>query len=64
MEEIRRSCADCATKGCDGKGGTRPAFCLSDDLPEGAMEAALGCYGDGEEGGCSAPPPRWSTTGT
>lgn len=48
MEE-RRSCIDCATKGCDGKGGRRPDFCLSDNMPKGLLEDSLEHYRDGEE---------------
>lgn len=49
MDEIRRSCADCGTKGCDGKGGRRPDFCLTDNMPEDALEESLTHYVDGEE---------------
>lgn len=48
MEE-RRSCIDCSTKGCDGKGGRRPDFCLTDHMPEGLLEGSLEHYRDGEE---------------
>ena len=49
MDE-RRTCADCATKGCDGKGRGRPEFCMTDDMPEGLLERSLECYRDGEDG--------------
>ena len=35
MTDERRSCVDCGTKGCDGKGAKRPDFCLTDNMPEG-----------------------------
>ena len=49
MDE-RRTCADCSTKGCDGKGRGRPEFCMTDDMPEGLLERSLECYRDGEDG--------------
>lgn len=45
-----RSCIDCGTKGCGGKGGRRPGFCLTDRLPEGMLEESVSHYGDGLEG--------------
>ena len=48
MEE-RLSCADCAAKACDGKGGKRPEFCLTDNMPEGLLERSLESYHDGED---------------
>ena len=48
MEE-RLSCADCAAKACDGKGGKRPEFCLTDNMPDGLLEKSLESYRDGED---------------
>lgn len=45
-----RSCIDCGTKGCGGKGGRRPGFCLTDRVPDGMLEESLSHYGDGLEG--------------
>lgn len=49
MEQRKRSCIDCATRGCDGKSGNRPAFCLTDNMPEGMLDSSLEHYVDGEE---------------
>ena len=50
MTGERRSCIDCGTKGCDGKNGRRPEFCLTDNLPEGLLDKSLESYRDGEDG--------------
>ena len=50
MTGERRSCIDCGTKGCDGKNGRRPEFCLTDNLPEGLLDRSLESYRDGEDG--------------
>ena len=50
MTGERRSCIDCGTKGCDGKGVKRPEFCLTDNLPEGLLDRSLESYRDGEDG--------------
>ena len=50
MTGERRSCIDCGTKGCDGKGVKRPDFCLTDNLPEGILDRSLESYRDGEDG--------------
>ena len=50
MTGERRSCIDCGTKGCDGKNGRRPDFCLTDNLPEGLLDKSLESYRDGEDG--------------
>ena len=44
-----RSCIDCGTKGCDGKGARRPEFCLTDNMPEGLLDESLKHYVEGEE---------------
>ena len=49
MTDERRSCVDCGTKGCDGKGAKRPDFCLTDNMPEGLLEGSLSHYAEGEE---------------
>ena len=49
MTDERRSCVDCGTKGCDGKGAKRPDFCLTDNMPEGLLEDSLSHYAEGEE---------------
>ena len=48
MDE-RRSCVVCGTKGCDGRGGRRPDFCLTDNMPEGLLESSLEHYREGED---------------
>ena len=48
MTDERRSCVDCGTKGCDGKGAKRPDFCLTDNMPEGLLEDSLSHYAEGE----------------
>lgn len=50
MDGEMRSCVDCGTKGCDGKNGRRPAFCLTDWMPEGLVDESLEIYRDGEDG--------------
>ena len=50
MTDERRSCVDCGAKGCDGRDGRRPDFCLTDNLPGGLLEESLGHYRDGEDG--------------
>ena len=49
MTDQRRSCIDCGTKGCDGKGARRPDFCLTDSMPDGLLDESLKHYVDGEE---------------
>ena len=49
MADERRSCVDCGTKGCDGKGAKRPDFCLTDNMPEGLLEDSLSHYAESEE---------------
>ena len=49
MTDQRRSCIDCGTKGCDGKGARRPDFCLTDSMPDGLLDESLKHYVEGEE---------------
>lgn len=50
MEEKGRSCIDCRSGGCDGTGGRRPPFCLTDSMPEGLVERSRERYEGTVEG--------------
>lgn len=48
-KDIRRSCIDCASKGCDMKGGNYPDFCLTKDLDDDFIEDIMKLYTENEE---------------
>lgn len=50
MEDMTRSCIDCASAGCDGNGKGRPSFCLTDSIGEGLLGESLEHYAEEEEG--------------
>ena len=43
--DVERSCVDCATKGCSGRGGAFPQFCLQEEQPDQeVLEQSVGAY--------------------
>ena len=48
-DKIMRSCIDCASKGCDMKGGKFPDFCLTENLDPELLDKAMSLYTDDEE---------------
>ena len=48
-DKIMRSCIDCASKGCDMKGGKFPDFCLTKNLDPELLDKAMSLYTDDEE---------------
>ena len=48
-KDIKRSCIDCASKGCDDKGGTYPDFCLTANMAPEFLEETMKLYTDSEE---------------
>lgn len=47
--DIKRSCIDCASKGCDMKGGKFPDFCLTENLDPNLLDEAMSLYTEDEE---------------
>lgn len=47
--DIKRSCIDCASKGCDMKGGKFPDFCLTKNLDPNLLDEAMSLYTEDEE---------------
>ena len=47
--DIKRSCIDCASKGCDMKGGKFPDFCLTENLDPDLLDEAMSLYTEDEE---------------
>ena len=43
-DKIMRSCIDCASKGCDMKGGKFPDFCLTENLDPELLDKAMSLY--------------------
>ena len=48
-EDIKRSCIDCAGKGCDDKGGMRPDFCLTENMAPEFLAETMKLYTEDEE---------------
>lgn len=48
-EDIKRSCIDCAGKGCDDKGGARPDFCLTETMDPEFLAETMKLYTEDEE---------------
>ena len=48
-EDIKRSCIDCAGKGCDDKGGARPDFCLTETMDPEFLTETMKLYTEDEE---------------
>lgn len=44
MEEMRRSCVDCAAKNCDKMDKTYPSFCLTTSMDGEVLKEAMECY--------------------
>lgn len=44
MEEIERSCIDCAVKNCSRMDKTYPDFCLTTHMDPDVLEEAMACY--------------------
>ena len=44
MEEIERSCIDCAVKNCSRMDKTYPDFCLTTHMDPDLLEEAMACY--------------------
>ena len=43
-KDIKLSCIDCASKGCDMKGGKFPDFCLTENLDPELLDEAMSLY--------------------
>ena len=48
-KEIRRSCIDCAGKGCDDKGGRWPEFCMTTNMDPEFLAETMKLYTESEE---------------
>lgn len=48
-ENIKRSCIDCAGKGCDDKGGVCPDFCLTENMDPEFLAETMKLYTENEE---------------
>lgn len=48
MEEMRRSCVDCATQNCNKMDKTYPSFCLTTGMDEEVLHEAMECYNEEE----------------
>ena len=48
-KEIRRSCADCAAKACDSKGGKYPSFCMTENMNSEFLSETMRLYTEDEE---------------
>ncbi len=50
MENIKRTCIDCAVKNCNLQDKTYPDFCLTVNMDEGVLKEAMELYKEDENG--------------